>query len=172
MSDAKDLAERLRELRATAEETGLVQSIALPSVDLDAILAALEDAERYRWLRASQNDPEIYIGVDSVNFPGNWALFEDEADAAIDAQMGQDYNRAEELDRANVGLAEEVRVLRERLGNLVDAVDGCADMDEMDGPEFQVASKRLEAATEAARPHTEAALLQGDLLAAAQEGKP
>lgn len=67
--------------------------------------------------------------------------------------------RVAELDKANTGLAEEVRILRHRLDDLVEAFDGSADMDEMDGPEYAEASAKLESAIEAARPHTEKALL-------------
>jgi hypothetical protein len=47
------------------------------------------DAERYRWLRdkarTGEDAGEIFIGVDSPRHPNRWALFESEADAAIDA---------------------------------------------------------------------------------------
>ena len=68
--------------------------------------------------------------------------------------------RIAELEGYNVGLADEVRVVRNALDDLVDAIDGSADMDEMDGREYKVAQDCLEAAIAAARPHTEAAITQ------------
>lgn len=49
-----------------------------------------EDAERYRWLRERERTDEldehgIYIGVDSHLYMNQWALYGEEADAAIDA---------------------------------------------------------------------------------------
>lgn len=65
----------------------------------------------------------------------------------------------ERLDKANVDLAVESARLRGLLSELVGAVDGMENLDEMDGEEFQTNSARLDAALEAARPHTEAALI-------------
>lgn len=54
MSDAKGLAARLREL----DGDGLAQAV-LMMENREAILAALEDAERYRWLRGEVQGPHI-----------------------------------------------------------------------------------------------------------------
>lgn len=64
-----------------------------------------------------------------------------------------------DLEKANVDLATESAMLRGLLSDLVEAVDGMDDLDEMDGDEFTDASKRLALAVEAARPQTDAALL-------------
>lgn len=69
-------------------------------------------------------------------------------------------HQAVELERYNVALAEESRILRNVIDDLVEAFDASADMDEMDGPEYQEASAKLEAAINAARTHTEQAIIQ------------
>ena len=55
------------------------------------------DAVRYRWLREKARTGEdapdgLYIGVDSVKYPGKWALYEKHADKAIDAAMKEQGN--------------------------------------------------------------------------------
>ncbi len=80
------------------------------------------------------------------------------------------------LRQANTDLGAESALLRDVLSELVEAVDGMDNLDEQDGVEFWKNSQRLDAAMEAARPHTEAALLakaQGDLLGeSSQDGQP
>lgn len=78
--------------------------------------------------------------------------------------------RIAELDTYNVGLADEVRIVRGKLDDLVDAIDGSADMDEMDGPEYKVSQDELEKALIAARPHTEKAITQ-QAIAALEGGR-
>ena len=51
-----------------------------------------KDAERYRFLRNTDkqdlNNCELFIGVDSADYPGHWALQGPHADKAIDAAIG------------------------------------------------------------------------------------
>ena len=84
------------------------------------------------------------------------AKYTREARDEIEAQRRQ----VAELEGYNVGLADEVRIVRNALDDLVDAIDGSSDMDEMDGPEYKVAQDCLEEAVAKARPHTEAAITQ------------
>jgi len=99
-------------------------------------------------------------------------LFRDKAERAEAecAALRKDAERVAELEGYNVGLAEEVRVVRNALDDLVDAIDGSSDMDEMDGPEYQVAQERLDSALAAARPHTEKAITQIAIDAAIAQG--
>ena len=71
--------------------------------------------------------------------------------AELEHKLAAANRRIAELEGYNVGLADEIRIVRGALDDLVDAIDGSADMDEMDGPEYKVAQDRLEAALTAAR---------------------
>jgi Lar family restriction alleviation protein len=86
----------------------------------------------------------------------NWRMAAKAAERELSAHM----DKVAELDKANTGLAQESHTLRTLLSALVDAVDGIDDLDEMDGEEYQTSSKNLDEAMEAARPHTEEALIQ------------
>ena len=62
-----------------------------------ALMGEDRDAVRYRWLREKARTGEdapdgLYIGVDSVKYPGKWALYEKHADKAIDAAMKEQVN--------------------------------------------------------------------------------
>ena len=63
-----------------------------PSI-LEQLQRQAKDADRYRWLRSKDRlkilGDEPYIGVDSSHFPGLWALFEQQADSAIDAAISK-----------------------------------------------------------------------------------
>lgn len=111
-----------------------------------------------------------YRYVDPEEGPGNWINCT-KSDVAIVMRRSDHESRelyaapasapqAVELERYNVALAEESRILRNVIDDLVEAFDASADMDEMDGPEYQEASTKLEAAINAARPHTEQAITQ------------
>lgn len=69
------------------------------------------DAARYRYLRGQKlDDPTIYIGVDSIDFPKRWALGagdELKVDAAIDAAMKQNDTRM---------TPEQIDAIREKFG--------------------------------------------------------
>ena len=57
-----------------------------------ALMGESQDERRYRWLRDRSRTSEmdtygIYIGVDSHKHHGKWALFEENADSAIDKAM-------------------------------------------------------------------------------------
>ena len=61
--------------------------------ELEAKLGEVEkDAKRYQWLKKAlhETDGSYFIGVDTADHPGEWALSEEAADAAIDAAMGDE----------------------------------------------------------------------------------
>ena len=86
--------------------------------------------------------------------------------AATEVPEGCTVADAQMLRKANGDLAQESCLLRIVLSELVEAVDGCNDMDEADGEEYWTAANRLDAVMEKATPYTEDALLakaQGEL---------
>lgn len=99
--------------------------------------------------------------------------FDDEVTARERAEAERDaaVKDAERLDKANTELAQESCILRLVLGELVDAVNGTNDLDEMDGEEYQTASKRLDDAMAKAIPHTEEAIQQSFIDAAQKGGR-
>lgn len=75
-----ELAKRIKYLRHLVMESAKVTTVDYFTVDeLTAILAALEDAERYRWLRAA------YAKGQQTYFAEYCSDNEAEIDAAIDA---------------------------------------------------------------------------------------
>lgn len=75
--------------------------------------------------------------------------------------------RLQFLDDANTSLADENCRMRLALMDLIDAIDGCEDLDEMDGLEFNLSQERLEKAMATARPFHEKELLKDAQAAAA-----
>jgi hypothetical protein len=53
-------------------------------------MAGGRDAERWQFVRKRQEWPDIYVGVDSEQYAGKWALFEREADEAVDAAIAKE----------------------------------------------------------------------------------
>lgn len=91
--------------------------------------------------------------------------------ARAEAELAECRKDAQEKDGYNVGLAAEVHTIRNVLDDLVDALEATADMDEMDGPEYAEASKKLDEAIANAKPHTEKAITQAAIDMAAQGEK-
>lgn len=80
--------------------------------------------------------------------------------ARLREALRMDAERCAELDKANTSLADENCRMRLALMDLVDAIDGCEDLDEMDGLEFNLSQERLEKAMAVARPFHENELLK------------
>ena len=91
----------------------------------------------------------------------NTALLSKFIDAKAEAEaLREDAERLQFLDDANTSLADENCRMRLALMELIDAIDGCEDLDEMDGLEFNLSQERLEKAMATARPFHENELLK------------
>ena len=80
--------------------------------------------------------------------------------ARLREALRKDAERCAELDKANASLADDNCRMRLALMELIDAIEGCDNLDEMDGDTFNLAQERLEKAMAVARPFHENELLK------------
>lgn len=160
LSSATDRMNRMAELAAEL------------LIDLESTAALSLTAERDRLRDELAELKAVYAGIGEerraqydklLERIGRWedGFHEQRVRAErAEAELAECRKELAEKDGYNAGLAAEVRTIRNVLDDLVDALEATADMDEMDGPEYTEASKKLNEAIVNATPHTEKAITQ------------
>ena len=93
--EAMKLADALENTDGAHDHDAAAAELRRLQVENEALKAEVEalgtDAARYRWVRMKERvyESELFIGVDSDIYPSHWAMYEDEADAAIDAAIAK-----------------------------------------------------------------------------------